>query len=151
MQHKRINISLIKDKVNDIEESLTALTNYAKQDDEAFLTNKEAIRAARYSFIVLIEAATNIANHLCSRLLNKAPDTYAEAFLLLGEHRIIKMELAQRLAQMAKFRNLLVHGYAKVDDKKMLKSMREDLTDIKELLKEIGRIIMEQQVEKNDG
>lgn len=32
-----------------------------------FLSNLEAIRAARYTFIVLIEAATNIANHLCAR------------------------------------------------------------------------------------
>ncbi len=43
---------------------------------------------------------------------------------------MIPRDLAVRLAKMAGFRNLLVYGYAKVDDSRMLRTMREDLGDI---------------------
>jgi uncharacterized protein YutE (UPF0331/DUF86 family) len=138
---KGLNLSKIAEKVSDIKESLETLKEYAKRQDEVFLNNKEAIRAARYSFIVMIEAATNIANHICARLLNKVPSTYSEAFLLLGESGLIERELAINLAQMAKFRNLLVHGYGKIDDKRMLKIMREDLVDVENFLRSLGELI----------
>ncbi|SHM87458.1 Uncharacterized conserved protein YutE, UPF0331/DUF86 family [Caldanaerovirga acetigignens] len=117
------------------------LKEYAKRQDEVFLNNKEAVMASRYYFIVMIEAATNIANHICARLLNKVPSTYSETFLLLGESGLIKKELAINLAQMAKFRNLLVHSYGVIDDRRMLKIMREDLVDVENFLRSLGELI----------
>lgn len=150
MIYQQINIDRIRDKVSDIKNSLINLRRYAREEDEKFLSNIDAVGAARYSFIVLIEASMNIANHLCARMLDKAPANYAETFLLLGEHGIINLELTEKLAQMARFRNLLVHGYAKVDDKKMLNSIRDDLKDVDEFIIEIGKIVLGQE-EKSDG
>ena len=141
LDNQRININKIQDKTNDIKNSVNLLRNYAHEEDENFVSNPEKIGAARYYFVMLIEACMNIANHFCTRLLEKAPANYAETFLLLGEHSYINLELAERLAQMARFRNLLVHGYAKVDDRKLLQIIREDLTDVDNFLKEIGKII----------
>jgi len=150
MEYHQLNLAKIREKITDIKESLAFLRRYAIQNDETFLNNKEAVRAARYSFIILIEAAMNIANHFCARLLDKAPETYAETFLLLSKEGIIDPRLAERLAQMAKFRNLLVHGYGKVDDRRMLRIMREDLSDVKAFLREITKIVMKAE-EKNNG
>lgn len=140
--YQQLNMDRIRGKVSDIKTSLALLQAYGMRKDEEFLSNEEAIRAARYSFIVLIEASMNIANHICARLLNKAPANYAETFLLLGESGIIKLDLAEKLAQMSRFRNLLVHGYAKVDDKKLLEIIRKDLIDVNEFLNEIGKITL---------
>jgi len=139
-----LNLSLITTKVADIKESLRILRAYACRKDTEFLGNEEAIRSARYTFIVMIEAAANIANHCCARLLEKAPLAYADAFMLMAEAGIISSDLALRLAQMARFRNLIVHGYARVDDARMLKIMRENLKDIDSLLQAISRLIQEQ-------
>jgi len=120
LHEQSLNINKIREKVSDIKEAISFLKGYAHEKEEIFISNPEAVGAVRYYFIMLIEAAMNIANHLCSRLLEKAPSNYAETFLLLGKQGIITPELADRLARMARFRNLLVHGYAKVDDRKML-------------------------------
>lgn len=109
--------------------------------EEDFVFNPEAVGAARYYFIILIEAAMNIANHFCVRLLEKAPANYAESFLLLGERGIITSKLAGNLAQKARFRNLLVHGYARVDDRRVLQIIREELGDVDEFLQQVGNII----------
>lgn len=141
MVYERLNLSRIREKIADIKEALAILRSYARREEKEFLNNSEAVRAARYTFIVLIEAATNIANHLCARLLNKAPASYAESFLLLGEHNLLDRELAQRLGKMTGFRNLLVHGYGKIDDSKMFKIMCEDLGDLEAFLEAMQYII----------
>ncbi len=136
-----LNYNKIREKTVDIKEALALLRNYENETEENFIANPEAIGAVRYYFIVLIEATMNIANHICSRLLEKAPANYADTFLLLGKNNLIKSELAANLAQMARFRNLLVHGYAKIDDRKMLKIIREDLDDVEDFINELSKII----------
>ncbi|BCV22258.1 type VII toxin-antitoxin system HepT family RNase toxin [Moorella sp. Hama-1] len=141
MAYRDLNIARLSQKVADIKEALAVLRDYAVRDDGAFLNNAEAIRSAKYAFIILIEAATNIANHLCARLLNLAPTSYAESFLLLGENKLIDADLAKRLGKMTGFRNLLVHGYGKIDNKKMLQTMRGDLGDLDAFLSSLQNII----------
>ncbi|MDK2931225.1 MAG: hypothetical protein PWR07_1356 [Bacillota bacterium] len=136
-----LNIARIRQKVADIQEALAVLRAYAGREDQAFLLDAEAIRAARYAFIVLVEAASNVANHLCARLLGKAPVSYSDSFLTLGDNGIIDVGLAERLAKMAGFRNLLVHRYGDVKDERMLEIMRNDLGDVDKYLRAIRDVI----------
>lgn len=39
------------------------------------------------------------------------------------------------------FRNLVIHGYGKIDDRRMLQIMRNDLPDILEFLKAVEHIL----------
>ncbi len=70
--------------------------------------------------------------------------------MLLGEEDILDRRLARRLAQMARFRNLLLHGYGEVDDRRMLRSMREDLSDVEAFVGEIRKILREAEEKEND-
>ncbi len=142
MGYARINISRIREKVADIKENLQVLNEYANQGKNEFLSNKEAVRSARYAFIVMIEASSNIANHLCARLLNSSPESYAECFLLLGNNDIISNDLSLRLGKMAGFRNLLVHGYAKVDNQKMFDIMQKNMGDVEQWLEELQHLLV---------
>jgi len=142
MGDARLNVSRIREKVADIKEYFQVLKEYTSQGENGFLSNKEAIRSARYAFIVMIEASSNIANHLCARLLNSSPDSYAESFLLLGNTEIIPTDLSLRLGKMAGFRNLLLHGYGKVDDRKMFEIMQKNLGDIERWLEELHNLLV---------
>jgi len=44
---------------------------------------------------------------------------------------------------MVGFRNLLIHGYGKIDDKQMLYIMRNNLEDVRQYLVAINKIIEE--------
>jgi len=50
-------------------------------------------------------------------------------------------EFIEKLKSMAKFRNLLVHLYWKVDSKKVFQILKENIQGIKNYIKEIGKII----------
>jgi uncharacterized protein YutE (UPF0331/DUF86 family) len=50
-------------------------------------------------------------------------------------------ELRTRLMRMARFRNLLVHLYARVDDGEVHRVIRDDLADLERYLASVGRYL----------
>jgi len=55
------------------------------------------------------------------RLGLRTPESYADAFNVLSEEKIIPPDLAKILASMAKFRHIIAHAYTKIDVKKSLR------------------------------
>jgi uncharacterized protein YutE (UPF0331/DUF86 family) len=62
-----------------------------------------------------VQVVIDLAVSSCVRLGLGSPPTYADAFRMLADARVIPGELAQRLARAAGFRNLVVHAYAELD------------------------------------
>jgi uncharacterized protein YutE (UPF0331/DUF86 family) len=60
---------------------------------------------------------------------------------VLAELGALPAELARRLARVARFRNLLVHVYARVDDAEVHRVIREDLGDLERYLVAIGEYL----------
>ncbi len=56
-------------------------------------------------------------------------------FQKLEEDDLIEKELADKLSNMAKFRNLLVHQYTKIDDKKVYEILQKISKTLKNSLK----------------
>jgi uncharacterized protein YutE (UPF0331/DUF86 family) len=129
-----LDLVRLAQKAADIRENVSVLTEYARRPDAEFLDNPEAVRSARYSFIVVIEAAVNVAAHICARILSRAPSSQRESFMLLAQAGLLSETLALNLSKMAGFRNLLVHGYGEVDNAVMLAFMRHNLEDVEDFL-----------------
>ena len=66
---------------------------------------------------------------------------YKDIYKVLEEEKIINSELSSKLQEMAQFRNLLVHRYAKIDTLRIFIIMSEDLKDIREFVKKILKYI----------
>lgn len=64
------------------------------------------------------------AQHVCATGGYGPPGTNAEAMLLLARHVILASELGASMAAAVRFRNLLVHGYADVDDSRVVAALQ---------------------------
>lgn len=64
--------------------------------------------------------------------MRKAPDDYAACFAVLADHGLLPSALSTRLQKMARFRNLLVHVYWKLDYNQVYDVIRRDLGDLRE-------------------
>ncbi|MGI9001289.1 MAG: type VII toxin-antitoxin system HepT family RNase toxin [Pseudonocardia sp.] len=62
-----------------------------------------------------IQVVLDLAVSSCVRLGLGSPPTYADGFRQLAEADVVPVELAERLARAAGFRNLLVHNYGRLD------------------------------------
>lgn len=136
------NIDRIRQIIGEINTSLHKLDGYSRLAEKELLANDDKVDSAKYNLIVAIEGAIDICNHIVARAGGRAPNDHADCFAVLGELKMLSDELVERLKRMAKFRNLLVHLYWKVDDKQIYQILKEDIGDIREYLKNIEKIIV---------
>jgi uncharacterized protein YutE (UPF0331/DUF86 family) len=128
----RLNEDLIRKRCQEISDSLERLENIKNLSREEFLKNRDIQDIASYRLLVAIEAALNICYHISAKKLKKAPDEYAECFGILGEAKIISIELSEQLKKMARFRNMLVHGYWKLDYEIIFDILQDNLEQLKQ-------------------
>ena len=110
---------------------LAVLAQLAERGDDQLLADPMLIRAIKYAFVVSIEAAIDVAEHVIASEGHRVPESFADAFTVLEEAGLIDGELAQAMEDAARFRNLLVHGYADVDDTRVLEILRTGPADLR--------------------
>lgn len=136
-----INKDLIIKKIEEINSFLDLLENYKDLEMDKFLNDRNVVDATKFRLINIMEACMNICSHIVIKMFNKIPESYVDCFKILGEKGIIDKELSINLIKMAKFRNLLIHLYSKVDDSEIYKILKQNLVDIKKFMQEIKKLI----------
>ena len=136
------NIDRIRQLIGEINASLHKLSRYASLSEKEFLADPDKVDSSKYNLIVAIEGAIDICNHIVARAGGRAPNDHADCFAVLGELNILSPNFVERLKEMAKFRNLLVHLYWKVDNKEIYKILKKDIQDIKEYIKRVNKFLV---------
>lgn len=106
---------------------LRALSDLSK---DRFLADPYLVAGAKYFLIVAIEAAVDMCNHIISKNKLRVAEDYADTFRVMGEAGFFEKDLTERLVEMAKFRNRLVHIYWEVDDEVIFEILHDDIRDI---------------------
>lgn len=117
-------------------EQLALLRARAADDRASLRTDEARLSGTKYRFITAIEAVLDIAHHLlASELWGPAEDS-AGAIRALSRHGVIDDDLAECLARATGFRNVLVHGYAEVDDDLVVARL-DDLDDFGDFIEQV--------------
>ena len=80
----------------------------------------DRLNSVKYLFVLVAEVAIDVGQHVIASEGLRAPVSFAGVFEELGRGGWPPPNLASSLAAMARFRNLLVHGYADVDDDRVI-------------------------------
>ncbi|MEA3361101.1 MAG: DUF86 domain-containing protein [Thermodesulfobacteriota bacterium] len=133
----RFNHERIINMVSSMRVAVNQLSELGQLSEKYFLSDSHKIASAKYNFIVAIEAAIDMGNHIISQNGFRAPEDYADTFNVLGENGVVRKEFVEELRKMARFRNRLVHIYWEVDDKQVYEIARKNLMDFKTFLNSI--------------
>jgi uncharacterized protein YutE (UPF0331/DUF86 family) len=109
---------------------IDALRRLGRRDGEELLHDDDLLAAVKYRFIVAIEVCIDIGRHVVASEGLRAPLDYADVFSVLAEAALLDPGAAADLRDTARFRNLLVHGYAKVDDTRVVEILRDRVDDL---------------------
>ena len=131
----------IRKIVSSMRVAVRQLSDLSGLEEKNFLDDSHKIAGAKYNFIIAIEAAIDMGNHIISQNGFRAPEDYADTFSVLGEYGIVSDEFAKELRKMARFRDRLVHIYWEVDDKQVYNIMRANLGDFKTFLNSISMFL----------
>lgn len=138
---QNIDTDLINAKFDIIEKNLNLLDEISKETEEIFLNNFKDIQATKHCLQECIEACIDISNHIISRERLQRAENYTEIFEILEKSNIIDKKLSVKLQDMAKFRNLVVHQYGKINEEELYSIIKDDIGDIEEFERQIIRYI----------
>lgn len=136
-----LNPDLVRTRCQEIEDSVARLERLRDSTRDAFANDEDARDIACYRLLVAVEAALALCYHVSARRLSKVPEDYAGCFSLLRDAGLIEPELAERLGQMARFRNLLVHMYWKIDYGRVYDVMQHNLGDLRAFARRMAALV----------
>ena len=122
---------VIANRLKFLAEYLDDLQTFQKQaiNFKVYLKNNLLRRAVERTLQIAVEACLDIGRRLISIEGFRYPEDNKDVFLILLEERVVSKTLFPTLLDMARFRNLMVHDYAKVDDAKVFGILKKRLSD----------------------
>jgi len=117
---------------------------YLKRERDRIHSFKEYVddvrlrRAIERSLQISVEACLDIGRRLIALEGFRYPEDNRDVFQVLAEEGVVSKELLPTLLDMASFRNLVVHDYARIDDAKVYAILKKRLGDFDEYAKVIA-------------
>ena len=105
---------------------------------QVYLDNKVLRRAVERALQVAVEACLDIGRRLIALEGFRYPEDNKDVFQVLAEEGVVSKELLPTLLDMASFRNLIVHDYARIDDAKVYAILKKRLGDFDEYARAIA-------------
>lgn len=127
--------------VSEMRKALNRLKFLSALDKKSFLDDPDKVGSAKYHFVVAIESAIDICNHIISQNGYRVPEDYADTFQVLGERGVFEERFLKVMKDMARFRNRLTHLYWEVDDDQVYEILQSGLSDFKTFLDRIGTFL----------
>jgi uncharacterized protein YutE (UPF0331/DUF86 family) len=123
-----------------ITDDLAVLDGYVPAAREDLLRDPVRLGHLKYTFVTLLEGCLDAAHHVAAAQGYGPADTNAAAMRLLARHGVLPDELGSRMARAVGFRNVLVHGYAVVDDRKVVAYL-DHLDDVRTFVRLLAELI----------
>ena len=123
-----------------LRDEITFLKQQRDQVDslKAYADNAQLRRAVERALQVSVEIMLDIARRLIALQSLRFPADNQDTFKVLAEARIVPADLLPTLQEMARFRNLLIHEYTKIDDARVYGILRLRLGDFDAYVKAIS-------------
>lgn len=144
IKKKELRKKEIEDKLTDVIDSVMIVGENLPKDSEDFL-HSGLIKEGIYKKIEFaIESIIDICNIINSDLRLGTPETEDSIIENLSNNKIFDKKIMDLIREMKRFRNILVHKYGKIDDKKAFENIKEGLKDFELIVKEIEGFLAKQ-------
>jgi len=130
---------IIEQKVSTLFEKIERLKKFQEVAFNEFSENLDMKDIVERNLHVAIEACIDIGKVIISSMGLREPKDNKDIFKVLSENGIIRHESLDFLLPMAGTRNVLVHGYDKIDATIIFGILKKHLDDFNKYLAEIKK------------
>ncbi len=124
-----VDEALILRKLAELDQYYKQLKEYENTTVDQYSDDWKIQRIIERTLQMMIETCVDIAGHIIADKGFRIPKSYADTFKVLLEEKILSRKLSAVMEKMAKFRNIVVHHYDKVDAEIVASILKNDLAD----------------------
>lgn len=140
----------INDKIDEINEYLRELAELVPTNFEEYKSSNLTRAACERYAEKIIEAVTDLAFLVIKIKKFEIPEDDTDAFNILLENKLIDNDLAKKLKDAKRMKNIISHQYGKIDDEIVFEAITEKLgNDVREFVESVKRVFEE--YGKTDG
>jgi len=126
-----VDETLILRKLSELDEYYKQIMEYGKITVAQYSGDWKISRIIERTLQMMLETCVDIATHIIADKGFRVPKSYSDTFKVLYDEEIVSNRLFDVLQKMAKFRNIVVHHYDKVDAEIVVGILKKDLKDFK--------------------
>jgi uncharacterized protein YutE (UPF0331/DUF86 family) len=137
-----VDVDRVEARLQRLEELIERLNEVRQAGEKAYFADRRQRAATERWLQIAIQICIDIGAQLVSEQSARPPSDYADVFKILGETGVISNDLASRLGDAARQRNLIVHLYMEIDDRAVFASLAH-LDDLREFATTAERLVAE--------
>jgi len=132
-----VDKEIVRKRVDDVRWTIGELRRLSsKEFEELSVDEKYAIR---YNIVVLVESLASLCVHLASEDFGLRPSSYREAVRAVAER--VGVRSVSDLESLVGLRNLLIHRYWGVEDRRVYQSLKANFKCVEEFLDKLERLL----------
>lgn len=120
---------VLHERLKQLNEYISDLRELQQIDFKSYEENKIIRRAVERTLHLAVEACLDIGQHIIAREGFRTPTNNKDVFQVLYEEEIVPDDLLSTLTAMARFRNLIVHDYMRIDNTAVFGILKNRLDD----------------------
>ena len=124
-----VDKTLILRKLSELDQYYRQIKEYEKITVVQYSDDWKIQRIIERTLQMMIETCVDIASHIIADKGYRVPKSYSDTFKVLHDEKIVSSRLFNVLQKMAKFRNIVVHHYDRVDAEIVVGILKKDLSD----------------------
>ena len=136
-----IDKKLVKNKLADIEGYYKELESVLENSASEIIKDRLKLRSMERLFQLIVDTSIDINTHIIAESDITIPDDYQSTFIILAENNILPMDFSLRIAPSVGLRNKVVHKYGKMDLKRMIDDIKNEIGDYLEYMKLINEYL----------
>ena len=137
--------------IQELEGYLAHLVELGRYPEEEFLSDWRIHDLADRQLHLTLETFLTVGEIVISECGFRKPDTYADIPRILYENKVIGKQLNEELVDLARFRNVLVHGYLHLDHERVYRRLHTDPRIIEDFIEAIKEFVAAWRPEPSDG
>ncbi|HKB51623.1 MAG TPA: DUF86 domain-containing protein [Solirubrobacterales bacterium] len=134
-----VDADQVEARLQRLEQMLEQLEEVRSAGEDAYLADARQRLATERLLQLAIQICIDLGAQVVSEQSAAAPSSYSDVFKILGDKEVISADVAERLGNAARQRNLLVHLYMEIDDRAVFASLAY-LDDLREFAAAVGRL-----------
>lgn len=128
-----VDVDAVRLRVVDVENTVNELKRLTGKVFDSLTIDE--VYAIRYNVVVLVEALVSLAVHILVEDFGYRPRSYVDAIEQLASR--LGVRCVDELRALVRLRNLLVHRYWVVDDRRVYDDVRSDFTCIMDFIEAV--------------
>lgn len=132
-----IDLDLVRRKLSRLNMYLDKLKPIAEHTFSEYLSDFYMKTSAERLIQLTVECASDINSHVVIESGRRPPEDYSSSFMKAAEVGLVTHELANKLKGSGGMRNIIVHEYIDIDDRKIYEILPTAISDFKEYIRQV--------------